>query len=273
MSYAGRPLAAAKGGRPMNNISVGIIGGTNGMGRWLADLLIQEGCTVYVTGRKTEMTAADVTRICRVVVVSVPIAATTDVIVQVGPLLKKDQLLMDLTSLKKDPVALMLAHSEAEVVGCHPLFGPSITESTGHNIVLCRGRGSFWYAWLKNIFEKTGYTLLERTPEEHDRMMAVVQVLNHLNTISLGMAIAGTGIPLTEVNKFSTPIFKTKIDIVKKVFTESPELYTDIIAGNPDVDNVLQTYERVVADIRGLIKAGDGTKLKEIMETAAKKLF
>lgn len=257
----------------MNRKTVGIIGGTNGMGRWLADLLVGEGCIVCVTGRKTAMTAKDAANVCDVVVVSVPIAATAGVIAEIGPLLKKSQLLMDLTSLKKEPVALMLAHSEACVVGCHPLFGPSISQAAGHNIVLSRGRGDAWYDWIKNIFTKTGYTILERTPAEHDRMMSVVQALNHLNTIALGMAIAETGIPLSEVSQFSTPIFKTKMDIVKKVFTESPELFADIIARNPDRDDVLETYEQVVRDIRAKLKAGDGAELKSAMESAAKKLF
>lgn len=257
----------------MKKTTVGIIGGTNGMGRWLADLLIKEECIVHVTGRKTQMTAVDAAGLCDVIVVSVPIAATAGVIAQVGPLLKESQLLMDLTSLKKEPVALMLAHSDAEVVGCHPLFGPSVTTPAGHNIVLCQGRGEAWYAWIKTIFEKTGYTILERTPVEHDRMMFIVQALNHLNTIALGMAIAETGMPLEEVKKFSTPIFSTKMDIVKKVFTETPELYADIIAGNPDMDDVLQTYEQVVRDIRAKLKAGNGAELKSAMEAAAKKMF
>lgn len=257
----------------MKSITAGIIGGTNGMGRWLAQLLAAQGCRVYVTGRKTTMTSADVAGMCDVVVVSVPIAATAGVIGEVGPLLNKKQLLMDLTSLKKEPVALMLAETSAEVVGCHPLFGPQTAEAHGHNIVLCRGRGSGWYDWIKKIFEKAGYTLLERTPDQHDRMMSVVQALNHLNTIALGMAVAETGIPAAEVNLFSTPIFKTKMDIVKKVFTESPELYADIIAGNPDRDEVLRIYERVVRDIVNLVTAGDGTKLKELMEITARKIF
>ena len=33
-------------------------------------------------------------------------------------------LIMDLTSLKKEPVEAMLKYSEAEVIGIHPLFGP-----------------------------------------------------------------------------------------------------------------------------------------------------
>ena len=104
-------------------------------------------------------------------------------------------------------------------------------------------------------------------------MMSIVQTLNHLNTVALGMAIAETGIPLGDVNQFFTPIFKTKMDIVEKVFTETPELYADIIAGNPDMENVLRTYEQVVRNIRNLVTAGDGTRLKEAMENTAKKLF
>ena len=256
----------------MKKMTIGIIGGTNGMGRWLADLLAFD-CVVHVTGRKTAMTARDVAKSCDVVVVSVPIAATAGVIKEVAPLLKETQLLMDLTSLKCEPVALMLAQSASAVVGCHPLFGPSITEPEGHNIVLCRGRGDAWYSWIKTIFEKTGYNVLERTPEEHDRMMSIVQVLNHLNTIALGMAIAASGIPLDEVNQFSTPIFETKMAIVKKIFTESPELYADIIAGNPDMARILRIYEQVVREIRGLVIPGDGERLKEAMEAAAKKMF
>ena len=257
----------------MKKITAAIIGGTNGMGRWFAQLLASEGCVVHVTGRKTALTAKDAAKICDVVVVSVPIAATAGVIEDVAPLLHENQLLMDLTSLKEEPVALMLAHSRASVVGCHPLFGPSVTEPAGHNIVLCRGRGDAWYLWIKAIFEKTGYQILERTPREHDRMMSVVQVLNHLNTIALGMAIAESGIPLTEISHFSTPIFNAKMAIVKKIFTENPELYADIIAGNPDAEKMLQTYERVVREIRDLVTPGDGEKLKEAIETAAKKLF
>ena len=99
------------------------------------------------------------------------------------------------------------------------------------------------------------------------------EVFKALSFIALGMAIAEVGTPLSEVNQFSTPIFKTKMDIIKKIFTESPELYADIIAGNPDRDDVLQTYERVVGKMISLLAGGDGARLKESMESVAKKLF
>src|SRR5664280_439117 len=115
------------------------------------------------------------------------------------------------------------------------------------------GMGRKLLGWLKNILEKNGLVVMEKTPEEHDKMMAIVQVLNHLNTISLGFALTGTGVSLEEISKYATPIFQTKLGIVKKVFTESPGLYADIIAKNPDTDKILKLYEKTLVDIRQLI--------------------
>jgi len=267
-------MAQAKGGKNMKDAIIGIIGGTGGMGRWFAGLLRKKGYKVHVCGRRTKLGASDLAGLCNVVVVAVPIAATAQVIRQVGPLMAEGSLLMDLTSLKKEPVELMLSCSRADVVGCHPLFGPSLKDVRGQNVVLCPARrSSNWFPWLKLILEKKGLIVTETTPEEHDKMMAIVQVLNHLNTISLGMALTETGIPLAEIQKFSTPIFQTKVEIIKKVFTENPGLYADIITQNPAAEKMIDLYEKTLADIRKLMKPGDGTKLKEAIEKAAKKLF
>jgi prephenate dehydrogenase len=243
------------------------------MGRWFARLLRKDGYKVHVCGRKTQLVIDDLAGLCNVIVVAVPIAATAEVIKQIGTLMPADSLLMDLTSIKKEPVELMLSCSRADVIGCHPLFGPSLTDITGQNVVLCPARGKSWLSWLKNILEKNGLVVLEKTPEKHDKMMAIVQVLNHLNTISLGMALAKTGIPLAEINKYATPIFQTKVEIVKKIFTENPGLYADIITQNPATINILDLYEKTLADIRALVNSGDVTQLKEAMEQTAKKLF
>ena len=127
--------------------------------------------------------------------------------------------------------------------------------------------------WLKGVFKKNKMDVLEATPEKHDKMMAIVQALNHFNTITLGMALAETKFTLAEMNKFSTPIFRTKLDIIKKVFTESPEMYIDIIMGNPETGKMLDIYEKALKDIRAKIKSGKKTKFKETVTKTAKKLY
>jgi len=54
-------------------------------------------------------------------------------------------------------------------------------------------------------------------------MMAVIQALNHFNTITLGMALARTNITPVEINKFSTPNFPDKAGhLSRKVFNGKP---------------------------------------------------
>jgi len=243
------------------------------MGQWFAGLLRKEGCTVHVCGRKTKLQIIELARLCNVIVVAVPISATADIIKQVGPLLSKEVLLMDLTSLKYEPVKLMLANSKAEVIGCHPLFGPQLKDASGQNVILCPARGKKWMGWLKGVFKKNKMNVLEATPEKHDKMMAIVQVLNHFSTITLGTALAKTNIPLSEISKYSTPILRTKLEIVKKIFTESPELYIDIIMGNLQTGKMLDIYEKSLKDIRGKIKSCEKDKFKETVTRTAKKLY
>jgi len=257
----------------MKKIKVGIIGGTKGMGHWFAYILRKSGCTVHVCGRKTKLQINDLARLCNVIAVAVPISATADIIKQVGPLLTKDQLLMDLTSLKKEPVKLMLKYSQAEVIGCHPLFGPQLKDVSGQNVILCPARGRKWLGWLKQLIKKNKMVVREATPEKHDKMMTVIQALNHLNTISLGIALARTKITSSEINKFSTPIFRTKLDIIRKVFSESPELYVDIITENPEAVKMLDIYEEALKDIREKIKFGSKMESKVAVAKVAKKLF
>jgi prephenate dehydrogenase len=257
----------------MKDVTAGIIGGTGGMGRWFADLLQSEGYPVHVWGRKSATSLTDLTALCNVIVIAVPISVTAAIIKKVGPQVPAGSLLMDLTSLKKEPVELMLANSQADVIGCHPLFGPGVEDAAGENVIVCKARGEKWLVWLKNVLRKNGLVVTENTPEEHDKMMAIVQVLNHLNTISLGMAIAKTEIPLSAINKWATPIFQTKLVIVKKIFTENPGLYADIINGNPDVGKILDIYEEALVDIRKTIGKSDGMELKEAIEKTARKLF
>jgi len=240
------------------------------MGSWFARFLEAEGYGVRVFGRNME--TADVTemaRACQVVVVSVPIGVTCEVIEKVGPHMPKNSLLMDLTSLKCEPVKAMLESSVSEVIGCHPLFGPQIDSMAGQRVVLCPARVKKWLPWLKDILERNGVLVVEATPEKHDRMMAIVQGLNHFNTIMMGLVLSRTGVDISELMKFTTPVFKTKIEIIEKVFCQNPGLYTEIIAMNPDVRQLIEMYEKSVAELKNLIEQGNAADIADVIQNHA----
>ena len=250
----------------MKDIQIGIIGGTGGMGRIFADLFRQEGYAVHVAGRTQGLDIPTMAETCQVVIVSVPIDITVEIIGKIGPLMDKDALLMDLTSFKTEPVQAMLQSSRSEVIGLHPLFGPGVASIAGHTIVLCPARAYGWLPWLREIFKKRNATIIETTPERHDELMALVQALNHLNSITMGIVLQEWGEGLTALQSFATPMFTTKLDIIKEIFTNNPKLYADIITLNPHIEKILDLYGRTLSEVATMIKTKDAVGLAGLME-------
>ena len=122
------------------------------MGALLVRLFGDLGHRVVVADLDTELRAEEAAAIADVTIVSVPIAATEAVIRAVGPHVREDALLMDVTSLKTAPIDAMLAATRGSVVGTHPMFGPSVHTLQGQRVVLCRGRGEAWGDWVRDAF-------------------------------------------------------------------------------------------------------------------------
>ena len=249
----------------MNKFAIGIVGGTGGIGKWFAAFFAAEGYPVHVTGRSTGMPLPELAARCRVVIVSVPIAATIEAIRRVGPHLPEESLLMDFTSLKEEPVREMLKATAAEVVGCHPLFGPDCPSLAGQNVILCPGRGERWLKRMEGLFTKGGARVTVTTPAEHDRMMSLVQGLTHMETVLMGLTLRDAGVEASALDPFSAPVFRTKQAIVEKVFDARPELYAGFIAGNDNMPNLLEIYEKNLSALKRLILAGDAAGITALI--------
>lgn len=250
----------------MADFEIGIIGGTGGIGRWFVDFFKNEGYIVHASGRKTGLDIDELTGRCGVVIVSVPIGVTCDVIRQVGPHMKDDSLLMDFTSLKEEPVRCMLESSASEVMGCHPLFGPDVTSLEEQNIVLFPARIAKWTGWPENIFKKCGAHVFEDSPEKHDEMMAIIQGLNHLNSITMGTTLKDQGIDLSELKHYTTPLFNKKLEIIARVMENSPRLYAELLAMNPKFPRILTLYKDNLSKLETLIRARDIEGLVKFIE-------
>ena len=155
------------------------------MGRLFTPVFERAGYEVLVSGRSTLLTNTDLAKQCDLVIVSVPIHDTVRVIDEISPLLNKDQILCDFTSLKTVPVAAMLK-SKASVIGLHPLFGPTVQSLRHQTIIVCPARAEEnILRSLLSLFCDEGAQCTLTTPEQHDRMMAVVKGLNHFVTLCM----------------------------------------------------------------------------------------
>jgi len=196
----------------------------------------------------------------------VPIRETRSVIEELGPLVRKEALLMDVTSIKADPMAAMLASTEASVVGTHPMFGPGVNTYQGQRVVICPGRGEAWLDWVRQMFSARGLVITEATPADHDSMMAIVQVLHHFKTQVLGMALSRAGATLEETLRFTSPAYLLEAYVTGRHFAQSPDLYGPIEMFNPDSERVIQVFRAAAADLAKILADGDQDAFDQVFE-------
>ncbi|MCT8337722.1 prephenate dehydrogenase/arogenate dehydrogenase family protein [Methanoculleus sp. Afa-1] len=235
----------------------GIIGGTGQMGRFFAEVFETAGWETIVSGTETSLSNRDVAEMADLVMVSVPIRATVGVIREVAPLLSEEQVICDLTSLKVEPVRAMLT-SRAEVIGLHPMFGPGAASLQGQTIVATPARCSQeTLEGLLSVFRDQGAAITLSTPEDHDRMMAVIQGLTHFGTLAKAEAIRRTGADVGETLTFTSPIYRIEMGLVGRLLAQDAGLYGDILQMNPAVPEVLGRFEEAVRMLREIVESGD----------------
>ncbi|MBN2062454.1 MAG: prephenate dehydrogenase/arogenate dehydrogenase family protein [Deltaproteobacteria bacterium] len=236
---------------------IGIVGGTGRMGRWFAQLLIKTGYEVLLSGQDTSLTAVELAKQCDVVVISVPIGKTIDVIKEIAPLLPKNGVMMDLTSIKSGPISAMLEFSSSEVVGIHPLFGPGDIGCEDLNIALCPGRGNRALEWIKDLFIKEGYRVFCIDAKDHDKIMGLIQGVNHLSTIALAVCVQRSGFNIKDVIKLSTRTFIERLDRIRAVIEQPTELFESLLMNNPYSGDTVETYMESVRELIKVVKNND----------------
>jgi len=245
-------------------VTVAVIGGRGGMGRMIARLFADLGHQVMVADQETDLTPGEAAAVADVTVVSVPIDVTEQVIREVGPRVREDALLMDVTSVKTGPVRAMLEACRGSVLGTHPMFGPSVHSLQGQRTVICRARGDAWADWAIEMFTARGLGIVEATPEHHDRMMASVQVLTHFQTQVHGLALSRLGQPLGESLRFTSPAYLMELYMAGRHFAQSADLYGPIEMRNPATPDVTTAFQQAARDLADILATGDRDAFRKV---------
>jgi prephenate dehydrogenase len=247
----------------------GIIGGTGKMGRFFGSVLERHGFEVLVSGRKTELTNRRLAEKSDLVMVSVPIRSTVGVIGEIAPLLGKEQLLCDLTSLKAGPVKAMLS-SDAQVLGMHPLFGPTVPSLRNQTVILTPARCSTPLASrIPEILRAEGAVLVVMDPDAHDRLMAVIQGLTHFGNLCMADAIRRSGTDLAAALGATSPVYRIQMDLIGRLLSQDPALYGDMLQLNPHVPGVLASFQAAAAELRQRVEGGDLPSFVDFFDRAA----
>ena len=267
------------------------------MGRWFAGFFKENGVEVWIVD-KSEHTEEIATQIgvqflntdilkliegeverkdeivdTDVLLISVPIDITGRVIERLGLKMHDDSLLMDITSVKKMPIEMMdrFTNKGVEILGTHPLFGPTTKSMQGQTIVFVPSRKGPLYERIYGMFERNGARIEVLTAEEHDEIMSVILGLTHFILLSFGITLKNLDFDVERSRKFTSPMYEIIMDFVGRLLHQDPHLYA-MIQTNFEMGKIHESFLTVANRLYELVSAG---KVEEFMEEMrmAKKHF
>lgn len=250
--------------------SVVIVGGKGQLGGLFQQMLSLSGYQVKVLDKDDWQQAETLFTDAGLVLVTVPIAITCDLIRAKLTQLPQDCILADLTSIKTEPINAMLTAHKGPVVGFHPMFGPDVGSLAKQVVVVCHGREADKYQWLLEQITIWGARIVEAEPERHDNAMQLVQAMRHFSTFVYGLNLCKEEADIETLLQFSSPIYRLELAMVGRLFAQSPELYADIIFAQQDSQHAIGDYLDNYREALELLKRGDREAFINQFQTVAK---
>ena len=266
-------------------MNVGIIGGSSGLGKTIVYYL-RDDFDVFISGRdhkkgREVASEADVNylesneelaNISDILIISVPIQNTEDVIREVAPFMKEGSVMIDVTSVKEGPSKTMaeVVADNVDYIPTHPIFGPRTTRLDNQVIVLTPDRKGKWHERVYNYLDSKNMRIIETTAEKHDYMMSIVQVLTHFSFISTASTIEKLKVDLSETEDYESPIYNLMIDLIARIVAQNPYLTYNIQAMNENGPKIRNTFTEAALELRDVINSDDSEKFVEIANKATK---
>ncbi len=261
-----------------------IIGGTGETGRWFTDFYKKHGFDVVIWGINKRKDIAQELGVkfaddldseikkSDIVMISVPINITEKTIQDIAPKMSPGSLLMDITSIKTVPMEAMQKHAPAsvEILGTHPMFGPSIPDIRGQIVIFTpvEGRSSRWFPVIRSLYEESGAHIEIMDAVQHDKMMAVVQGLTHFTYISIGSVFRELEFDVANSRRFMSPMYDIMLDLVGRILAQNPYLYA-MIQMNPEVAKVHKAYIAQCDLMADIIRKKDIEGFVDLMKKAS----
>ena len=252
------------------------------MGQWFARLLHEEGEQVLLIGRSSEKlkeirqqldveVTTDIEQVKDIdaIIISVPLDAFESVVQQIAPHISSGQIVVDVTSLKTQPVDIMHRYiTSAVTLGMHPVFGPGAKSLARQNFVLTptNEAEASLAEKIKDYLEAREARVAIMTPREHDRMMTIILGLAHFIAIVSADTLLHQDM-FQQMKEIGGTTYKVLYTLIESVISEDPELYASLQMSFPDIREIEKQFLKNATAWADLVKNKDTQAFADRMST------
>jgi prephenate dehydrogenase len=127
------------------------------------------------------------------------------------------------------------------------------------------GRAAMQFA---QTFQRWGARLIEMSADEHDRCMAIVQVISHAAILAIAATTADSRLPHDWLRSTTTPVRAALESLIARVTAGDPTMYWDIQRDNPHGEAARRALAQSLDRLRGAVDANDYQAFLQLVSEA-----
>lgn len=233
------------------------VGGGGGMGKLYARIAEASGHEVRILEKNDWNKADEILKDAHLVVITVPIKVTEQVIESISPKLPKTAILADFTSNKGQILDTMMRSHSGPVLGMHPMHGPDVANLSKQLMMVCPGRDQEAAEWVLQQCALWGMRIKTVNPEQHDHAMNMIQGLRHFVALLHGSFMKEFDLEPGHITDFSSPVYRAELMMTGRIFAQDPELYADIVFANFERRTLLLDFFQHHSKLMELVQKND----------------
>jgi len=187
---------------------------------------------------------------CDILFISVPIREFENVVKSLQKFNLQNTTIIDVCSVKLYPVQVMEKYlpENVGIIATHPMFGPdSYSPFKELKMVMHPVRDIYnQFDKLKHTFEKQCISIVEMTPDAHDKDAARSQGITHF----IGRVLSESGVSSTKINTLG---FNELLGVIEQTCNDSWDLFKDLQNYNPYTVEMIEKLEEGIIMVRNQI--------------------
>lgn len=198
------------------------------------------------------------------------------VVKQIAPAISETAIVAGQTSIKAPEIAAFEKYlkPQTNIATIHPLHGPAVNPK-GQTLIAINHRCDA--EKFKELLELLTHTKSKveilNSAEEHDKMMADVQVVTHIGFESIGTSFMHRG-----VYPWLNPLLSGGLDTLKmlmtlRIYSYKHHVYAGMALMNPYGKNHVRTYAESENELFGIMISEDEAAFSKIIHEAKEKVF
>ncbi|MBB3697827.1 prephenate dehydrogenase/arogenate dehydrogenase family protein [Flammeovirga yaeyamensis] len=245
---------------------IGVVGGNKGLGSWVVSYFRSKGIDARFScrGENSEFSSnLELAYWADIVVLAVPISAMSNVMEEVFPALD-DKYLIDVCSVKKFVIEkyeqLRSVYTEVlpKYISMHPMFSHRIKSFDGNVVLFNYNDGAEdLEQQLKETFLADKGVVKDVQYIKHDKLMGLVQGLNHFNVFVSAKTMARFNEDFEDIKSVASPPYRIFIVFYTRYVMQNPMLYADIQMRNEYVYEVVRIFRDEMNKLFDIIQTRD----------------